>query len=122
MAFYDNMRSVAQTMLTKYGKEITVRHTESTEYDPILDKDVPVIADYVGVGAFFDFKKEETLDGVVPQSGDQKLLTLLDGDYLPQCGDTVLGVKNYRIEAVMPISPDETVNVLVKCLVRPKNG
>jgi hypothetical protein len=114
MANYDRLAALAQRLIDKNGREITVQHFPTGD---LADADKPWrpdASDATEQGAkavFLDYSIKE-IDGTNVLMGDQKMYAspLALGEFSPAVGDLVVdGSVTYTIKNVKPLQPGDTM-------------
>ena len=80
MAFYDEMAVMALVMITEFGQPVTIRKTESGEYDPEIGGEVPgATVEQIAQGILLDFTGQEFQNNSLIKQGDKKLKIAAQG-------------------------------------------
>ena len=103
MAFYDDMNTVADSLITDKGASLTFGRETSSAFDPVLGVNTTASSTYTGYAVATQYKRPE-IDGTIIQVGDIKLI-LQGTATVPILGDTVtidsLIYRVMNIESVM---------------------
>lgn len=73
MSFYADLRSIAASMLTDKGQQMTLNKRTSGAYDPATGASTVTSVPHTVTGAVFDFPAA-LIDGTLIQQGDKKVL------------------------------------------------
>ena len=121
---YKKSRTTATKLISDFGQELILTHTEEGAYDPSTGLISSVTTTQTGNGALLDYGSNE-IDGTLMQYSDKKLLLsaiALDGTDLvkPEINDTCLvGGVNYTVKSpLVEINPANTYTVLYKLNLR----
>ena len=117
MGFYDDLATVATTLLTDKGQTISFSRDNVISLDPVTGVETKSDAiTFSGVGAVFDYNASE-IDGTVIQQGDNRIV-LESTATAPAIGDAAtIGGVSHRVINVETVSPGGTV-VIYKLQVR----
>jgi len=108
--FYNNLKSVASSLLQDKGQQVTFTRAGSAAFNPVTGANTKSESTFTGYGAAFDYNKAE-IDDVVVQRGDIRFL-LEATTTAPENDDTVsIDSESYRVMNVKKTSPAGTVVV-----------
>lgn len=112
MAFYDHIASVADSLITKYGRSLVfvpapdVSDSSKPWRGPDLSADPP--AGTSAIGVITDYSEDE-IDGVTVLRGDKRCLTRMAGIEDPNSFKTIVdGSETWRIVRIDVTKPGDT--------------
>lgn len=105
MSAYTRAAATALRMLTKFGRDVTLRSTTPGTYDPATGTTTPTSSDTTRKGALFDFGSGQTLErGTLILANDKRLLMDATGP-VDAHDRIVIGALEYAIVSVGEINP-----------------
>jgi hypothetical protein len=103
---YTATAATALRLLTKFGRDLTVRNYTTGSYNPTIGQNVQTYTDTTVKGAVFSFGQGDTSPELI-QSGDKK--AIIDSTTTPKLEDHLLvGSKVYVIKSIRELNPAGT--------------
>lgn len=105
---YAPLQKTAQSLLAKFGQELTFTRTAKGTYDPGTGTTSDTVSTFTKNGVLFDYRDADS-DGQTILAGDRRLVSEAH-DY--EVGDTVsIGSDVYRVVSVSTNQPGDTALV-----------
>jgi hypothetical protein len=106
MVDYTATAATATRLLTKFGRDLTVRNYTNESYNPATGKNVKTYSDSTVKGAVFSFGTGDSSTELI-QVGDKK--AIITSEVTPQLEDhLIVGTKVYIIKSVKELNPAGT--------------
>ena len=110
--FYAKAAATALRLLTKRGKDVTLRTVTIGAYDPATSSAAETLTDVTRKAIFFDFDRinfgQNVRDGTQIQQGDRQCLMDANGDAPTPTSRIIDGETDYTIVDIKELNPAGT--------------
>ncbi len=104
MGFYENMAATASSLITKFGKPITISRTVGETDDPVTGVHVTGTTTEYTPNGIFQTIKASLIDGTRIKFGDK--MFVIDNSFTPLLTDVVpISGSDWAIEEITPVEP-----------------
>ncbi len=103
MSLSTNLRATAKAMITKYGNDVTLKKSDSTDYDIATSKTIVVEGDSIALKATYESYSSDEIIGLI-QAGDIRATFAYDSTISFDLSSDVIIIDNvsYNIVNIMP--------------------
>lgn len=98
---YSRAAQSSLRLLERFGQTVFLRRVKADDYNPTAGTATQKVADYEGVGAFFDYAQRD-IDGTLIREGDQRVL-MAPTVPRPLTGDAVVAPAVNDLERVFNV-------------------